>query len=86
MSNDNIVERIQKILEQHDTLPQSLRDELMFLALLEILRTVKDHAERIVFLEKYKPYLQGLAWMVGVIGLTLITMAITGRLHLTVTP
>lgn len=86
MHENNIVERIQQILERHDTVPQGLKDELILLGLAEILRTVKNHAGRLEFLEKYKPYLQVLAWAVGIIGLSLLTMAITGRLQFTVVP
>ncbi len=86
MSEDNIVERIQNILGRHETVPQALKDELILLGLSEILQTMKEHAVRIEFLEKYKPYLQGLAWAVGVVALALLTMAITGRLQITITP
>ncbi len=86
MQEDNIVERIQNLLNRHDTIPQAVKDELILLGLLEVIEKVTNHTTRLEFLEKYKPYLQGLAWAVGIIGLSLLTMAITGRLQISITP
>jgi len=86
MSENNIVERIQNLLNRHDTVPQALKDELILLGLAELLQKMQDHAARIEFLEKYKPYLQGLAWAIGIAALALLTMAITGRLQISITP
>lgn len=86
MAEDNIIQRIRDIMNRHDTVPQGLKDELILLGLAELLETVKDHSKRLEFLEKYKPYLQGLAWAVGIIGAALVMMALTGKLQITVLP
>lgn len=86
MPEDNIVERIQELLKRHDTIPQALKDELILMGLVEVLNSVREHAIRLEFLEKYKPYLQALAWAVGITGLSLLTMAITGRLQIMIVP
>lgn len=86
MSDTNLIQRIQDILSRHDTVPQGIKDELILLGLAEVLQTVQDHSARLLFLEKYKPYLQGLVWAVSIIGVSLLTMAISGRLQVTVTP
>lgn len=86
MPENNIAERIQSILDKHDTIPQSLKDELILMGIAEVLRIVTDHTRRIEFLERYKPYLQGLVWAVGAIALMVLTMVVTGKLHVTVLP
>lgn len=86
MNGSNIIDRIQQILERHDTVPQGLKDELILLGLAEVLKTVQDHTIRLQFLEKYKPYLQGLAWAVGLVGVAFLTMAVTGHLQIIITP
>ena len=86
INDDDIVDRIQNILQRHDTVPQELKDELILLGLAQLLVKVRDHNVRLQFLEKYKPYLQGLAWGVGIIGGALLLMAITGKLQIMVTP
>ena len=85
-SKDSIVSRIQDILERHDTIPQIVKDELILLGLIELLKKLEDQDTRLQFLERYKPYLQGLAWAVGIIGGALLLMAITGKLQIVVTP
>ena len=85
-SKDSIVSRIQDILERHDTIPQIVKDELILLGLIELLKKLEDQDTRLQFLERYKPYLQGLAWAVGIIGGALLLMAITGRLQIMVAP
>lgn len=86
MAENNIIQRIKDILNRHETVPQGLKDELILLGLAELLETVNDHSSRLAFLEKYKPYLQALAWAVGFIGAALIMMALTGKLQITVVP
>ena len=86
INGDDIVDRIQNILQRHDTVPQELKDELILLGLAQLLIKVKDHNARLVFLEKYKPYLQAMAWSVVIIGAALLTMAVTGKLQITVIP
>ena len=86
INNDDIVERIQNILQRHGTVPQELKDELILLGLAQLLIKVKDHNTRLLFLERYKPYLQAMAWAFVIISGALLTMAITGRLQITVVP
>lgn len=84
--SDDIIQRIKDLVTRHDTIPQGLKDELILLGLAELLETVKNHTSRLEFLEKYKPYLQALAWAVGFIGAALLMMALTGKLQITVVP
>ncbi len=80
MDDGDFLERIQRILERHETVPQGVKDELILLGLSQILTQIRDHSARLAFLEKYKPYLQALAWITAVIAGTLIAMAFSGKI------
>ncbi len=80
MDDGDFLERIQRILERHETVPQGVKDELILLGLSQILTQIRDHSTRLAFLEKYKPYLQAFAWISGVIVAALIAMAMTGKI------
>ncbi len=80
MDDGDFLERIQRILERHETVPQGVKDELILLGLSQILTQIRDHSARLAFLEKYKPYLQVLAWFSAVIAAALIAMAMSGKI------
>lgn len=83
---DDLVDRIRDILRRHKEVPQELKDELILMGLEHLLTNLQDYNERLKFLEKYRPYLKGLAFAVGVIAASLLGMLITGRLQLTIIP
>lgn len=83
---EDTVTRIHDILKRYKEVPQELKDELILLGLADMLTSINDHNKRLEFLERYRPYLQGLAWAVGVIAVALLGMLITGRLQLIIIP
>ncbi len=81
-----LVSQIDKLLERKDTIPQATKDELILVVSKMLLLTLDEHSKRLTFLEKYKPWLQALAWAMAIIAGSLLTMAISGHLSVSIIP
>ena len=85
MDEYNIVEEIQKVLDGNGTISAATKDRLLLTAMRYVIVAIEgDHGikERLEYLEKFKPYLQGLAWAVGLVAASLLLSLVTGRLQI----
>ena len=89
MDEYNIVEEIQKVLDGNGSISSATKDRLMLTAMKYVLIAIEGDngiKERIKYLEKYKPYLQGFAWAVGLIATSLFLSLATGQIQIVFTP
>lgn len=86
---DNIVDQINHILESDDTIAQATKDRLILMSIRSLLNTIEGNGgilDRLEFLERFKPYLQALVWVIGVVAAALLIALATGQLKLVFTP
>ncbi len=75
-----LINRIDQYLGRKDTVPQIAKDELILDVMKMLLLVLVDYSARITFLEKYKPWLQALAFATVAVAGALITMLVTGKM------
>jgi hypothetical protein len=78
-----LIDRVDAFLSRKDTIPQAAKDELILDVMKMTLLILIEHSSRLRFLEKYKPYLQVLAFASGIAAAALITMFISGKFIVT---
>jgi hypothetical protein len=81
-----LIDQIDRFTENRSEIPQADKDQLILAVSKMVLLMIEEHSKRLVFLEKYKPYLQVLAWTMAIVAGSLITMAVSGHLSITVIP
>jgi hypothetical protein len=83
---ENLVDQIDQVMQGDKDMSQPTRDKLIMLSLRVLLTNSLDNSSRIDTLEKFKPWLQAMVWLVGVFTVALIGAIIAGKIQLIYVP
>lgn len=85
VDKSSIVDEIQRVLDGNGNISASTKDRLILMTMKQLFEVIEGEgglSDRVKYLEKFKPYLQALAWAVGIIAGALVLAIATGQLQL----
>jgi hypothetical protein len=84
VDKSSIVDEIQRVLDGNGNISAATKDRLILMAMKQLFVAIEGEgglSDRVKYLEKYKPYLQAIAWAVGIIAGALMLAIVTGQLQ-----